>query len=228
VGGAVAAEGGQEVFNRLEGLIKTRLPEGSRSRLLEIKDFLGLRSDDALWSVIGALELYEQLYLEHPARIEQVAGKLMGEVRGTYEAAAAAAAAKAQASLAEVVVAASEKLARERARPLALQVYGVAAAVVTFLCTVSLIAGVELGRRGPRPAAAGPWIVARAVLSAPAGWLLFAFLLPIAVVRIRRLWEELGESRGWRTLASRWVRLGSWVLALAGSLGVLAQVAWER
>jgi len=218
----------KDPLERLEGLLKARLSAESRARLLEIKDFLGLRADDALWSVIGALELYEQLYEEHPARIEQTVSKLLAGVKDTYEAAAAASSAQAQNALAESVTAASEKIAAMRARPLALQAYGLAAAVVTFLCAVSLTAGLALGRAGGRRQEGNiAWEAIRAVLSAPAGWLLFVFLLPMAVVQMRLCWNELGAAPALRK-ARLWSQLTLWALGIAASLGVLLRVSLGR
>ena len=47
------------------------LPEAAHIRLLKLKDALGLTEHDALWSFLVALDYYQKLYEDVPARITE-------------------------------------------------------------------------------------------------------------------------------------------------------------
>ena len=61
-----------DAFGRLLG----RLPsEDERERLRQARDALGIRPDDALWTVLLALQWHLVLYTEVPRRIERAAAR---------------------------------------------------------------------------------------------------------------------------------------------------------
>ena len=53
------------------------LPEAAHIRLLKLKDALGLTEHDALWSFLVALDYYQKLYDDVPARITETATTLI-------------------------------------------------------------------------------------------------------------------------------------------------------
>ena len=70
----------EQSFARLLGRQPT---EHERDRLRRIKDELGIADNDALWSVLLALNYHTALYEAMPARIEQAAEDAVRKVRGT-------------------------------------------------------------------------------------------------------------------------------------------------
>ena len=70
----------EQSFARLLGRQPT---ERERDRLRRIKDELGIADNDALWSVLLALNYHTALYEAMPARIEQAAEHAVRKVRRT-------------------------------------------------------------------------------------------------------------------------------------------------
>jgi hypothetical protein len=204
-----------EAFGKVLG----RQPsETERERLYRVRDTLGLRDNDAFWYIVMILEHYDALYRDYPRQLaEQTSGTIVA-AREAFAAAAAAESAKAQTMLAQKVAETSVTIARKLAeRPVGIhRVTAILAAVVAFggLCVT---AGYKLGSpERPfwcRPAGPSEGIaqVIAVVLGAPAGWMVFALLLPLAAH---------GAKSGW-TLASdtdaTWQRMLGWAL-LGGSV----------
>lgn len=79
-------EGGEDVpvdaFSRLLG----RLPSGDeRERLRQARDALGIRPDDALWTVLLALQWHLVLYRDVPRLIERAAARATRQVVATAD-----------------------------------------------------------------------------------------------------------------------------------------------
>ena len=153
-----------DAFERLLGRQPT---DEQRARLYRVRDSLGLADNDALWSVLVALEYYDGLFREQPARITAEATKTLAEVRTAFAAAAEAEAARSHRSLAEAVAAASVEIATRRTDATRAQAYCAAAAGLVLHGALCLLAGVSLAKGG------APWMRGgrgfTAVLAAPAG-----------------------------------------------------------
>jgi hypothetical protein len=162
--------------------------EQERERLYRLRDALGLRDNDAFWSIVLALEHYDAFFRQYPAQLAAETGRCIENARAAFAIAAEHQAAHVQRVLSERVAATSVELARKLAeRPVGMTRIGaVYASVVAFgaLCTT---AGYRLATL-PRPfwvaAEGGPltpqWVFAE-VLALPAGWMIFALLLPAVV-----------------------------------------------
>ncbi len=170
-----------EAFEKLLGKPAT---EEQRNRLYEVRDALGLANNDALWLVLVALEHYKELYGEQPARITAEATKVLGEVRVAFAAAAEAEAARSHRSLAEAVAATSIEIAARKTDAAKAQAYCAAAAGLVLHGSLCLLAGFSLGRGEGVPWARGGHLLS-AVMGAPAGWMVFVLLLPIAAYWVR-------------------------------------------
>ena len=153
--------------------------EDERARLYRLPDALGICDNDAFWSVVMALEHYDAFFRRYPAeRGEQV-----------------------QRVLSEKVAETSVEIARKLAeRPVGLhRITTVLATVVAFgaLCTA---AGYSLAtperpfwvtKDASLPAAQR---ALAAVLALPAGWMIFALLMPTAVYGAKVGWAVAGDA----------------------------------
>jgi hypothetical protein len=85
-----------------ERLIEGASTEG-RERLRRVQSELGLKENDGLWGVIGALEYYQSLYEATPARIEKVVDKALNAMELSARAASEYAAERTRAVLVDKV-----------------------------------------------------------------------------------------------------------------------------
>ncbi len=187
-----------------------------RQRLYRLRDALGLRDNDAFWSIVMALEYYDSFFRRYPAELAEYTERCIEDARAAFAAAAEREAAHVQRTLSEKVAETSAAIARRIAeRPIGLhRVTMLLAAVVAFgaLC---VSAGHSLA------APVKPFWVTRVetltplqreaavVLAAPAGWMVFALLLPAAAYGARVGWlaasettERRGKIIGWGMVAA--------------------------
>ena len=175
--------------------------EEERARLYRLRDALGLRDNDAFWSIVMALEHYDSFFRAYPAQLADAAGWTIENARAAFAAAAEREAAEVQRVLSEKVAETSVEIARKLAeRPVGLhRVTLVLAAVVAFgaLC---VNAGYELAGAG-RPFWAakvgnleGTARPLAAVLSVPAGWMVFALLVPSALYGMKVGWAAASDA----------------------------------
>jgi hypothetical protein len=211
----------ETAFSQLVGRQPT---QAESERLHRLRSVLGLRDNDAFWSIVLALEHYDSFFRAYPSELATVTERAVENVRAACAAAAAQEVAAVQRALAEKVADTSVTLARKLAeRPVG--VHSVTAALATVVAFGSLCvhAGYELAAPG-KPF----WMhssedgsnAARAltsVLSVPAGWMMFALLVPAAVK---------GASFGWRiacdALAERRDQVIGWCIVVCCVLGVAA------
>ncbi len=215
------------------GQVLGRQPsEAERQRLYRVRDALGLRDNDAFWYIVMILEHYDSLYRDYPRQIAEHARGTIEAAREAFALAAAAESAKAQSMLAQKVAETSVAIARRLAeRRIGLhRVTAVLASVVAFgaLCVA---AGFKLGNTGrpfwyrPRVGPEGNADILAVVLGVPAGWMLFALLLPFAVHGARTGWSWASDSDGsvqkalgWSLLAVSVIGTGACLVALARML----------
>jgi len=203
----------EEAFAKVVG---RQASEEERARLYRLRDALGLADNDAFWSIVMALEHYDSFFRRYPERLAEHTERCIEQARAAFAAAAEREAAHVQHTLSEKVAETSVAIARKLAeRPVGLhRVTMLLAAVVAFgaLCVA---AGYSL---------AGPvkpfWVTsaetltplereAAVVLAAPAGWMVFALLLPAAAYGARVGWltasvatERRGKIVGWGIVAA--------------------------
>jgi hypothetical protein len=167
----------EDAFAKLVG---RQASETERERLYRVRDALGLRDNDALWSIVIALEHYDSFFRQYPSKLAEETGRCIESARAAFAVAAENEAAHVQRVLSEKVAETSVEIARKLAdKPVGLhRVTMVLAAVVVFgaLC---VSAGYSLA--GPeRPFWVGSGTGQRGVkrlLAVPAGWMTFALLI---------------------------------------------------
>jgi hypothetical protein len=214
----------EDVFARVVG---RQASEEERARLYRLRDALGIRDNDALWSVVMALEHYDLFFREYPARLAAETGRCIENARAAFAEAAEREAAHAQELLSERVAQTSVEIARKLAeRPLRLdRVTTVLAAVVAF-GTLCVSSGYHLAStpapfwvtRDAHQSAAGSGFAA--VLAVPAGWMIFALLVPAAVVGAKAGWAVAADP-----LADRRERVLGGCLVMACAAGALGSAA---
>jgi hypothetical protein len=129
-----------------ERLIKEASPEG-RERLRRVQSELGLKENDGLWGVIGALEYYQSLYEATPTHIEKVVDKALNAMELSARAASEYAAERTRAVLVDKVSDGVLAVANQAARKNTIK-WGIGAVVVAgALCCVLMWAAFYAGRR---------------------------------------------------------------------------------
>lgn len=213
----------EETFAKIVGRPAS---DAERQRLYRIRDALCIQDNDALWTVVMALELYDSLYRRYPEKLAAETAKAIEGARQAFAAAAASEASKMHARLAKQVARTSRELASKMAGRSAPIPWVTAGAVsVVVYGAICLSAGATLGH-GARPfwakhalGAPGWRGLLGLVLGAPAGWMAFVLLRPAAASAARRGWRlARGEGEGF----DRWV---GWAMVAASVLGALGCVA---
>jgi hypothetical protein len=77
-----------------EKLVGRRATDGERQKLYRVRDTLGVKSTDAVWTLLLVLEYYLALYETFPQRLEVAARTAVAGAKATAEAQAKAAAAE--------------------------------------------------------------------------------------------------------------------------------------
>jgi hypothetical protein len=193
----------EEAFAKVVG---RQTSDEERARLYRLRDALGLRDNDAFWSIVMALEHYDSFFRAYPEKLAEETARAIENARAAFAVAAEKEAAEVERVLSERVAETSVKIARKLAeRPVGLhRVTTALAAAVAFgaLCTA---AGYRLGV-APRPFSVatersrpGAEQVLAVVLAMPAGWMIFALLVPLAAVGAKAGWtaatDGLAERR---------------------------------
>ena len=87
-----------------------------KERLHHLQKSLGFRDDDAIWSILMALQYYDSLYSQYPNAIGMEASRIFGDVKAAAEASLKASIGVARADLAKAVGSAARDVARDIAR----------------------------------------------------------------------------------------------------------------
>jgi len=204
----------EEAFAKVLG----RAPsEPERERLYRLREALGLRDNDAFWSIVLALEHSDSFFRQYPAKLAEETARAIGSARVAMAASAQAEGAKAQRLLAERVAETSVAIARKLAdRPI-----GLTPVTLALACVVAF--GALCTHAGYRMATADkPFWAARSVdlgagskafsvlLSMPVGWMVFALLVPFGAYSLQIGWcVAVDPMAAWRERA-----LGACIVAL--------------
>lgn len=192
-------------------------------RLHEVKAALGLADNDALWLVLLALEHYDALYRDYPARIAEEARKTLAEVRRGFADAAALEAKRAHRKLAEAVADAGLKIAARRTDVARVQGFAAAAASMVTFGALCLSMGYALGsgRVPPWTQGTGARRLISAAIGAPTGWVLVLLLLPLAAFWGRAGWAAARAPRATGKEAAAGWAMVSLAIAAVGALAAL-------
>jgi hypothetical protein len=202
-----------------------------RDRLYRVRDAVGLRDNDAFWYIVMVLEHYDSLYRDYPKQIGDEARRVIEEARRMFAVAAEAESAKAQKMLSQKVAETSVEIARKLAqRPVGVHRVTALLASVVLFGAMCMTVGYQLaGGANPLwPSAGAATAGARAigmVLGAPAGWMVFAMLLPVAGYGARaglHMATNLEAAGVQKTLG--WLLVGACVLAAVAGAVVVGRV----
>ena len=206
-----------------ERLVGRKASDEQVRRLHEVKDALGLADNDALWLVLVALEHYDTLYRDYPARIAEEARRTLAEVQRGFGDAASLEAKRAHRKLAEAVADTGLKIAARRTDVARVQGFAAASAsMVAFgaLC-LSLGYGLGSGRVPPWTHGTGVRRLISAAIGAPAGWMMLLLLLPMAAFWGRAGWTAARAPQATaKEAAAGWMLL-SLAITAAGALVAL-------
>src|SRR6267142_3787741 len=162
--------------DRFKALLGRAIRHEDRERLSKLRTALGISHNDAVWDVMIALDYHLQLYNAVPKEIAREADKAVVELRGLVSAVRQ----REKQGHGEVSVGGSSVMRMSLAT---VAIVGAIAIAYGGLCTA---AGYLMAcRAGPPWGARGPL---GAVLGAPAGWLVFVLLLPMASKGVRAGW----------------------------------------
>jgi hypothetical protein len=217
----------EDTFAKLVG---RQASEAERIRLYRLRDALGLRDNDAFWSIVMALEHYDSFFRAYPDKLAEKTAQCIESARTAFAVAANHEAARAERLLAERVAQTSVEIARKLAEePWRLHRITAALAAVVAFGALCVHAGYSLAladkpfwvaRTGAAPGSARAVAI---VLSLPAGWMTFGLLLPAAAY---------GAKHGWRlatdAMSDSYDRAAGWCLLLvcvAGSLACAVMLA---
>jgi hypothetical protein len=198
--------------------------DDERQRLYRLRDSLGLRDNDAFWSIVMALEHYDSFFREYPAQLGAETRRCIEDARAAFAVAADREAAHVHRMLAEKVAQTSVEIARKLAeRPIAVHWMTAALAAVVAFGGLCVVAGYNLAT-----AAKLPWVQAEqhqggtarivaAIAAVPAGWMVFALLVPLSVMGARAGWMTAAD-----TAAERGARILGGCLVAACVSGCIA------
>jgi hypothetical protein len=213
----------EEAFAKLVG--RQASPD-ERERLYRLRDALGMHDNDAFWSIVMALEHYDALFRVYPAQLSAETRRCIDEARTAFAAAAQSEAAHVHRTLSEKVAETSVQIARKLAdRPIAVHWVATALAAVVAFGSLCVAAGYNLAT-----AAKPPWVHAEqgqggatrilaAIAALPAGWMLFALLIPLAATGVRTGWTTAADPT-----AERGARVFGGCLVAACVVGCIACV----
>ena len=114
-----------------------------REQLRKIGDALDLQQNDALWSVLFALQYFDSLYRQYPKVIAGEATKILVETRRAADAVIQESAQKAHADLARAIATAAQAVARDATRRQMLQWLVAGMALGAALMMIGAIIGAK-------------------------------------------------------------------------------------
>jgi hypothetical protein len=199
--------------------------EEERARLYRLRDALGLHDNDALWSIIIALEHYDSFFRRYPAELAEQTARCIEGARVAFAVAAEKEAAKAERVLCERVAETSVEIARKLAeRPVGLHRLTMVFAAVVAFGALCMSAGYSLAAATEKPfwvgkgtSLSGVSRVLAVVLTVPAGWMVFALLMPAAAYGARAGYIVARDA-----MAERRERALGWCIVAACLLGCVA------
>jgi hypothetical protein len=209
-----------------ERLVGRPMGETERARLYRLRDVLGLRDNDAFWAIIMALEHYDALFREYPERLARVTERTIENVRAVSGATAPYPAANRERVW-------GEEVARHRTgEPFGIhRVTTALAALVAFGC-LCVNAGYELAQFGKpfwMASSSDPLTPSRVLLgllSVPAGWMMFALMIPAGIHGVTLGWQMVADPLSLRRhRAVGWCIIASCLLSFLAFALVLVRVA---
>jgi hypothetical protein len=204
-----------------------RQPSGQeRDRLYRLRDALQLEDNDAFWSIVMALDYYDSFFRQYPAQLAAVTERALERARAACAAAAQHEVAAVQRQLSEKVAETSVALARKLAeRPVGVHRFTAAMAAVVAFGALCMQVGYGLAQE-PRPFWVAPSRergvlgTLAVMLSIPAGWMIFALLVPLAAYGGKLGWALAADG-----MAERRERAVGWGLVLLCVAGLVACAA---
>lgn len=121
-----------DVVKTFERLWNRKASEEEARRLHHIQNIIGIRSNDAIWALMLALEHYQQLYQQMPQKIEDAGRVAVNQIKDTAMIVAASAAVEAKQELAGELAKVVQDVADRSARKQHWQWIGVGLSCATM------------------------------------------------------------------------------------------------
>lgn len=118
-----------------ETLVGRPMSDAERQKLLKVRDALGIRDNDALWSLIIALEYYRSYHERIPAKLGAALDEALVKTKEVADSVIAASSQEALKKLSESVAGVAEKVAAEAAGTKQLYAFAVAVGVSVLALT---------------------------------------------------------------------------------------------
>jgi hypothetical protein len=178
-------------------LLSRRLNDEQRAHLYQLRDALGIANNDALWKVLVVLEEYDGLFKSYPEKLATAASSVFAAQKAALAATVAAETSHVRRSLENALVKTVKETAGRQADAARWRAWAWVAAALTLFAGICVVAGGAVAQGAAAwPAGGSASAAARllfAILRAPTGWTIFAFLVPLAVVYGRQGWSAIRD-----------------------------------
>ncbi len=132
----------------LEVLVGRQATDAEREKLYKIRDALGIKNNDALWTILLALDHYQRIYEKVPSVIKETAQVVTADIRKTAAEQMKVAAEETKRDLAKAVSEVAQQVAIKTAGTRMLQWALACTAVVAVVLVVVGWLGYSAGRKG--------------------------------------------------------------------------------
>lgn len=178
-------------------LLSRRLNDEQRAHLYQLRDALGIANNDALWKVLVVLEEYDGLFKSYPDKLAAAASGVFAAQKAALAATVAAETSHVRRTLESALVKTVRQTAGRQADAARWRAWAWVAAALTLFAGICVAAGGVLAL-GPAawPAGGSGSVAARllfAILRAPTGWTIFAFLVPLALFYGGQGWSAVRD-----------------------------------
>lgn len=116
-------------MDAFETLVGRQMSDAERQKLLKVRDALGIRDNDALWSLIIALEYYRSYHERIPAKLGAALDEALVKTKETADSVIAASSQEALEKLSVSVAGVAEKVAADAAGTKHLRAFALAVVV---------------------------------------------------------------------------------------------------
>jgi hypothetical protein len=124
-----------ELETSFEKLLGRQPTDAERQELYRVRDALELKSNDALWLVLMALQHYQHQYERMPNAIAEASSDILAKFREASASTAREAAEEANADLAKAISTTAQQVANDTARKQKTRWIAIAVAVITITFT---------------------------------------------------------------------------------------------
>lgn len=215
----------EQLTSSFAELLGRQPTEAEQKRLYQVKNALNIHNNDALWLILMALESYNTLYEQYPARIARDVERLVNRQQAVLKSMALTETKKAHADLSAAVVEASKAITTSQAHATLMLSVGWAVFAVTLFGVLCVFVGYILGS-GQVPFWAAPVqehanlasFIAASLVRTPAGWLIAG---GAALAACGAIWTQREQILSKQKTGKQWILVAvSVVLILAATVSI--------